>query len=156
MNAFDQTLMTDVLVLGSGAAGVRAAIEASRRGVRVAVLSVSKTGHANNTAISYGGFSAVLEQGKTPDSAERFCEDTLNGGCHLNRPFLVRFLAAAVSHEVRTLEKMGVDFQKTEDGTYIMQARGGHSVPRRLTTADSSGMSLLLPLPLSSLPASWN
>ena len=137
-------LHTDVVVVGSGAAGVRAAIEARRHEVEVLIVSASRIGHANNSAISHGGFSTSMCQ--TGDSPERLCEDTIKGGSGLNRPFLVRMLSYDISTEVASLEKMGVVFRRIPDGSYAFEGRGGHSVARRLTTPHSSGMELLLPV----------
>jgi len=136
------TIETDVLVIGGGAAGVRAAIEAARMGCQATILSSSGIGRANNTAISYGGFSAAVGQ----DDPERHFEDTMRGGYWLNQPAAVRLLVEQVPSEVTSLEAMGVHFQKDADGNYILAPRGGHSVARRLTTATNSGLALIDPL----------
>jgi fumarate reductase (CoM/CoB) subunit A len=136
------TFKTDVLVIGGGAAGVRAAIEAKQRGRRVSVLSESKIGKANNSVISFGGFAAAVGD----DSPEQHFQDTMNGGQWLNQQPLVRLLTEQVPGEVLKLEEMGVQFQKDENGRYIQVARGGHSVARRLTTATNSGKALIDPL----------
>ena len=136
------TIKTDVLVIGGGAAGIRAAIEARERGHQVTILSNSKIGRANNTAISFGGFAAALDR----DDPEQHFQDTMNGGYWLNQPTLVHRLTEQVPSEVKNLEKMGVHFQKHENGTYIQVARGGHSVARRLTTETNSGVALIDPL----------
>lgn len=136
------TIKTDVLVIGGGAAGVRAAIEARQRGCQVTILSNSKIGRANNTAISFGGFAAALDR----DNPEQHFKDTMTGGYHLNQQSLVRLLTEHVPNEVKNLESMGVHFQKNEGGTYIQVARGGHSVARRLTTETNSGLALIDPL----------
>lgn len=141
-----QLVATDVLVIGGGAAGLRAAIEARREGARVVILAKSKIGTANNSAISYGGFAAVKLGDESLDSPDIHYEDTLKGGCGLNQPFLVRFLVNRVWAEVEALEEMGVKFQKEPDGRYRRFSRGGHSFPRRLATFWNSGMALLSPL----------
>ena len=123
-----QSIQADILVIGGGAAGIRAAIAARQLGRQVTMLSYSKIGRANNTAISFGGFAAALGQ----DNPEQHFKDTMNGGYRLNQPALVRLLTEHVPDEVKSLETMGVHFQKNEDGTYIQVARGGHSVARRL------------------------
>ena len=139
-----QMICTDVVVLGSGAAGLRAAIEARRHGVEVVIVSASGIGHANNSSISHGGFSTSMVQ--DGDSAERFIEDTIRGGNKLNSRSLVRMLSYNISAEVCALEKMGVTFRRVPEGSYALEGRGGHSVARRLSTIHSSGMELLLPL----------
>ncbi len=144
--ALCQTMETDVLVLGGGTAGIRAAIEARRQGVEVLITSTFKAGHGNNSAISYGGFDATDFDPDRQDSPRRHYEDTLKGGCGLNRPFLVRLLTERAWSEAKALEKMGVLFQKDSHGTYVRYGRGGHSVARRLATPNNSGMALLSPL----------
>jgi succinate dehydrogenase/fumarate reductase flavoprotein subunit len=137
---------TDVLILGGGAAGLRAAIEARRQGVEVLILSASKVGYANNSAISLGGFNATNVDEERKDSPAYHYEDTLKGGAQLNRPFLVRILTERAWSEAKALEEMGVLFQKDAEGKYIRSGRGGHSVARRLATPTNNGMALLLPL----------
>ena len=137
-----QPIKTEVLVIGSGAAGVRAAIEARQMGCQVTILSQSKIGKANNSVISLGGFAAAVGE----DSPEQHFQDTMKGGQWLNQQPLVRLLTEQVPGEVRKLETMGVQFHKHEDGTYIQVARGGHTVARRLTTASNSGKELIFPL----------
>lgn len=137
-----QSIRTDVLVIGSGAAGIRAAIEAGHSRAGVILLSSSRIGRSNNTAISYGGFSAAIGQ----DGPELHFEDTMKGGYGLNHPSLVRFLVEEVLSEVKNLERMGVHFTKDENGNYILVGRGGHSVARRLSTASNSGVALINPL----------
>lgn len=137
---------TDVLVLGSGAAGIRAAIEARRQGVEVLIISKSKMGLGNNSAISYGGFNATDFDEKRKDSPLRHYEDTLEGGCGLNSPFLVRYLTEHAWSEVKELEQMGVIFLKDSLNMPTRLGRGGHSVARRLGTARHTGMAFLSPL----------
>ena len=147
MNAsIDQVLKTDVLVLGGGAAGLRAAIEASRKGVEACILSTFKTGLSNNTAISLGGFSAAGSPLDRTDSPRQHYEDTVLGGCGLNRTFLARLLTENVWAEVEALEAMGVGFLKDADGKHVRVARGGHSRARRLATPKHSGMNFMTPL----------
>ncbi len=134
---------TDVLILGGGAAGLRAAIEARRQGVEVLILSASKVGYANNSAISLGGFNATNVDEERKDSPAYHYEDTLKGGAQLNRPFLVRILTERAWSEAKALEEMGVLFQKDAQGKYVRYGRGGHSVARRLATPTNNGMALL-------------
>jgi fumarate reductase (CoM/CoB) subunit A len=139
-------IKTDVLVLGGGAAGLRAAIEARRERVEVCVVSTFKAGYSSNSAISHGGFSAVNAMTEKEDSPQLHYEDTMRGGCGINRPFLVRILTETIWEEVETLEKMGVRFLKDSAGGLLRVARGGHSQARRLATPKNSGMNLILPL----------
>jgi fumarate reductase (CoM/CoB) subunit A len=141
-----QVMKTDVLILGGGAAGLRAAIEARRQGVEVLILSASKVGYANNSAISLGGFNATEIDAERGDSPAYHYDDTFKGGARLNRPFLVRMLTEQAWSEVQALEEMGVLFQKDSQGKYVRYGRGGHSVARRLATPTNNGMAFLLPL----------
>ena len=131
--ALQKIMETEVLVIGGGAAGLRAAIEARRQGLKVWVLSTFKVGYGNNSAISLGGFSATAEE-DDHDSPALFYEDTMKSGCWVNRPFLVRLLAERAWAEAKELEGMGVQFLREPGGKYIRLGRGGHSVPRRLAT----------------------
>lgn len=142
---FAQTIQTDLLVIGGGAAGIRAAIEARRKNIQVLVISTSNVGSGNNSAISQGGFSAVDPQDPR-DSLDLFYQDTFRAGYGLSRPFLVRKLVEGAWTEAKELETMGVVFQKDSSGDYIRVGRGGHSVPRRLATPTHNGMALLSPL----------
>ena len=142
-----QIIETEVLVLGGGAAGLRAAIEARREGVEVFIVSTFKAGFSTNSSISYGGFSAANPMlNKKEDSPQLHYEDTLRCGCGINRSFLVRILTENIWEEVETLEKMGVRFLKDSAGKYIRVVRGGHSQARRLATPKNSGMNFILPL----------
>lgn len=98
-------LSTDVLIIGSGGTGLRAAIEARRQGVNVLLISKSKTGLANCTASAMGAFKVSKEE---KGIAEHFRE-TLEAGRFLNNPNLVRTLVTEAWHAVRELEKFGVE-----------------------------------------------
>lgn len=141
-----QLIKTDVLVLGGGAAGLRAAIEACRGGVEVCLVSTFKAGFGCNTAISHGGFAAANPMTEKGDSPQLHYEDTLRAGCRINRSFLVRILIENIWTEVKELEQMGVRFLKDSAGEYQRVPRGGHSHDRRLATSKNSGMSFILPL----------
>jgi fumarate reductase (CoM/CoB) subunit A len=141
-----QIFETEVLVLGGGAAGLRAAIEARREGVEVCIVSTFKAGFNNNSSISHGGFSAANPMLNKEDSPQLHYEDTLRSGCWINRSFLVRILTENIWEEVEALEKIGVRFLRDSAGKYIQVARGGHSQARRLATPKNSGMNFILPL----------
>lgn len=142
---FAQVIQTDILVIGGGAAGIRAAVEARRQNLEVLVISAFKVGSGNNSAISQGGFSAV-DPADPRDSFTLFYEDTLKAGHGVNASFQVQTMVEGSWKEAQELEKMGVVFQKDAAGDYIRVGRGGHSVPRRLATPTHNGMALLSPL----------
>ena len=82
------TITTDVLIIGGGGAGLRAAIEAKEHGVDVLIVSQSRVGYGSNTTISGGAFAAVLSPSKSgrdfSDSCEQHLLDTVTGGYYLN------------------------------------------------------------------------
>lgn len=98
-------LSTDVLIIGSGGAGLRAAIEARRQGVNVLLISKNKTGLANCTASAMGAFKVSREE---KGIAEHF-QESLEAGRFLNNPSLVRTLVTKAGHAVTELEKFGVE-----------------------------------------------
>ncbi len=99
------SLSTDVLIIGSGGAGLRAAIEARRQGLNVLLASKSKIGLANCTASAMGAFKVSKEE---KDIAKHF-QETLEAGRFLNNPNLVRTLVTKAWHAVKELEKFGVE-----------------------------------------------
>lgn len=98
-------LSTDVLIIGSGGAGLRAAIEARRQGLSVILVSKSKTGLANCTASAMGAFRVSKEE----KGITRHFQETLEAGRFLNNPNLVRTLVTKAWHAVGELEKFGVE-----------------------------------------------
>jgi len=115
---------TDIVVIGEGAAGLRAAIEASRKGLDV--LVISKPGSA--TSMAGGGHAAVFEEYKT-DSYENHFWDTIKGGYGVNNHCLVRVLANEASSQIMMLDKMGVEFLKVSS-QYKQFRPGGHNIHR--------------------------
>ena len=136
---------TDVLVLGSGAAGLRAAAVARESGAGALIASRSRLGLANNTAISYSGLS-LPGSGSSADSEDVLYQDTMEAGRWINQPALVRLLAGNIAQEVRNLQEIGVVFLTQDDGSYQTFARGGHSHPRRIATRNRIGSNLTKPL----------
>lgn len=141
-----ETARTDVLVLGSGAAGLRAAIEARMAGAAVLVASRSKIGRANNSAVSYGGIATSKPSSDLRDCPESHYEDTMEGGRWVNQPHLVKALTENVHGEVEFLAKAGVKFLKEKDGPLRFFARGGHRFARRISTLHMLGSDLTKPL----------
>ena len=120
-----RSLETDVLVIGAGGAGLRAAIEAQNRGARV--LIVSKGGFPSGcTAIAMGGMLAAFDKEDSPDC---HFEDTVRAGDYLNDPKLVRLLVGDACERTRDLERFGTEFDK-KDGHYKPFTFTGSSVPR--------------------------
>jgi succinate dehydrogenase/fumarate reductase flavoprotein subunit len=132
---------TDVLVIGGGGAGLRAAIAAAQSGARVLMVSQSRVGYGNNTAIAFGNMCAIV----TPeDSPQAYLKDTILAGRYINDPRLVALLADKSANQVSDLEHLGVSFVRKE-GELEIGLVPGHSYPRRVS-AVKKGLGFSLPL----------
>lgn len=134
----------DVLVIGGGGAGLRAAIESRLAGARVLLVSKSRVGYANNTYISKAGIG-VAGWGDARDGGKVHLKDTVLGGKDLNDRRLVSLMAERAREEISVLEKFGVVFQKNEEG-FILDWIPGHSFPRHVRGEHQKGSDLTLPL----------
>ncbi len=105
----------DVIVVGGGAAGLRASIEAARMGARVAILSKAPIGYASSTLYAGGGFRAAF--GKY--SVERHFEETILGGCFINDQELVRAMVLEAPKRLLELRSFGVDLKLRDGGVYV-------------------------------------
>ncbi|KKM11122.1 hypothetical protein SY88_10345 [Clostridiales bacterium PH28_bin88] len=110
---------TDVLVIGSGLAGIRAAIEARRAGATVLLLSQSPIGKANNTAISKGNFAIPDGGGDPRDDASQHLNDTIAGGSGINNPALVSVMVNSLRDEAGFLADCGVSLVRRETGSLV-------------------------------------
>lgn len=130
----------DVLIIGGGAAGLRAAIEAKRRVEEVAITCKSVAGKGGATAISEGGISAALNE----DPGEHF-EDTVGAGCSLNARRLVKVLAEEAPGRLIELEEFGLKLERDEKGRLLRFLTAGHRRPRtyRITNAEMMAGGLL-------------
>ncbi|WP_332450144.1 fumarate reductase (CoM/CoB) subunit TfrA [Methanoculleus sp.] len=138
----DESVDAHVLVIGSGGAGVRAAIEASRYG---SVVLVSKTiaGKGGCTTMAEGGFNAVLREG---DSIDVHREDTLKGGAYLNDPALVDVLVQEAPERMNDLVRWGAVFDVTDECTIAQRPFGGQRFPRTCYAGDRTGHELIMTL----------
>ncbi len=132
---------TDVLIVGSGVAGLSAAIEARQAGADVIVLEKMKV-TGGNTRISDGGLAApgnpLQEQRGVEDSVELFYQDILRAGLGLNHPHLVKIVAERAAEAIRwTMNDLGVKYLDRLDRF------GGHAVARCLTTKNHSGADII-------------
>jgi len=127
-----KTLGTDVLVIGAGGAGLRAAIEAKNIGVKVLILSKGSFPSGCITAIAMGGMLAAIDE---QDSTELHFEDTVRGGNYLNDPKLVRLLVNHATERVKDLEQYGTEFDK-QDGNYKPFSYTGSSIPRAVVASE--------------------
>ena len=137
---------TDVLVVGSGGAGLFAAIAAKTEGADVLVVGKGRPGRANNTAISGGVFAAVTGSKGTRDTDSLHISDTLAGGRFINNPEMVSIMVKGASEQVENLLKYGVYLQRKEGKDFWVIHVPGHSVPRHLFTKNSFGTDFTIPI----------
>src|SRR5512136_181776 len=138
----DEVVDCHVLVIGSGGAGVRAAIEASKHGD---TLLISKTlvGKGGCTTMAEGGFNAVL---RDEDSCGIHFEDTMKGGAYLNDPELVNILVREAPLRMGDLVKWGAVFDFTDDDMVAQRPFGGQRFPRTCYAGDRTGHEMMMTL----------
>ncbi|MBU2026002.1 MAG: FAD-dependent oxidoreductase [Proteobacteria bacterium] len=123
---------TDVLIVGAGGAGMRAAIEAHSMGAKILVVSKGKFPSGCVTATAMGAMLAPFDR---QDSVERHIEDTLRGGHYLNDQNLVRILVRHATQRALDLDRYGTEFDKA-DGRYALFPYTGSTVPRGVLAGD--------------------
>jgi succinate dehydrogenase / fumarate reductase flavoprotein subunit len=132
----------DVLVIGAGGAGLRAAIEASAAGVSVGVLSKSLLGKAH-TVMAEGGVAAALGNVDDRDSWKVHFADTMRGGQYLSNWRMAELHAKEAPDRVRELEAWGALFDRTPDGRILQRNFGGHRYPRLAHVGDRTGLEMI-------------
>jgi succinate dehydrogenase / fumarate reductase flavoprotein subunit len=132
----------DVLVIGAGGAGLRAAIEASALGVSVGMVTKSLLGKAH-TVMAEGGIAAALANVDERDSWKVHFADTLRGGQYLNNPRMAELHAKESPDRVRELEAWGALFDRTQDGRILQRNFGGHKFPRLAHVGDRTGLEMI-------------
>ena len=132
----------DVLVIGSGGAGLRAAIEAADAGVSVAMISRSLLGKAH-TVMAEGGVAAALANVDDRDNWKVHFADTMRGGQYLNNWRMAELHAKEAPDRVRELEAWGAVFDRTEDGKILQRNFGGHKYPRLAHVGDRTGLEMI-------------
>jgi succinate dehydrogenase/fumarate reductase flavoprotein subunit len=137
-----QTHDTDVLVIGAGGAGLRAAIEASAAGVKVAVICKSLLGKAH-TVMAEGGMAAAIANVDDRDSWRVHFADTMRGGQYLNNPRMAELHAQEAPDCVKELEAWGALFDRTKDGKILQRNFGGHKYPRLAHVGDRTGLEMI-------------
>src|SRR5438128_6633811 len=137
-----QTHQCDVLIIGAGGAGLRAAVEASAAGVSVAVVTKSLLGKAH-TVMAEGGVAAAMGNVDDRDSWRVHFADTMRGGQYLNHPRMAELHAQEAPDRVRELEKWGALFDRTPDGRILQRNFGGHAYPRLAHVGDRTGLELI-------------
>src|SRR4029078_8547308 len=124
-----QTFQHDVLVIGAGGAGLRAAIAASAAGVKVGLICKSLLGKAH-TVMAEGGVAAALANVDDRDSWKVHFADTMRGGQYVNNWRMAELHAKEAPDRVRELEAWGAVFDRTKDGRILQRKFGGHKYPR--------------------------
>src|SRR5881398_1993306 len=137
-----QTHEHDVLVIGSGGAGLRAAIEASAAGVSVGMVSKCLLGKAH-TVMAEGGIAAALANVDDRDSWKVHFADTMRGGQYINNWRMAELHAKEAPARVRELEAWGAVFDRTPDGRILQRNFGGHRYPRLAHVGDRTGLEMI-------------
>ena len=137
-----QRFSYDVLVIGAGGAGLRAAIEAAATGAKVGVVCKSLLGKAH-TVMAEGGIAAALANVDDRDSWRVHFADTMRGGQYLNNWRMAELHAKEAPECVRELEAWGALFDRTTDGRILQRNFGGHRYPRLAHVGDRTGLEMI-------------
>src|SRR5215208_2269383 len=137
-----QTVEHDVIVIGAGGAGLRAAIEASAGGVSVGLVCKSLLGKAH-TVMAEGGIAAALSNVDERDNWKVHFADTMRGGQYLNNWRMAELHAKEAPDRVRELEAWGALFDRTSDGKILQRNFGGHKYPRLAHVGDRTGLEMI-------------
>ena len=132
----------DVLVVGAGGAGLRAAIEAAHGGASVGLVCKSLLGKAH-TVMAEGGIAASLGNVDDRDNWQVHFADTMRGGQYLNNWRMAELHAKEAPDRVRELEAMGAVFDRTPDGRILQRNFGGHKYPRLAHVGDRTGLEII-------------
>ncbi|MBK8465387.1 MAG: fumarate reductase/succinate dehydrogenase flavoprotein subunit [Chloracidobacterium sp.] len=132
----------DVLVIGAGGAGLRAAIEASAAGVSVGLVCKSLLGKAH-TVMAEGGMAAAMGHNDDRDNWKVHFSDTMRGGQYINNWRMAELHAKEAPDRVRELEGWGAVFDRTKDGRINQRNFGGHRYPRLAHVGDRTGLELI-------------
>jgi succinate dehydrogenase / fumarate reductase flavoprotein subunit len=137
-----ETHTHDVLVIGAGGAGLRAAIEAAAQGLSVGLVCKSLLGKAH-TVMAEGGVAAALSTTDNRDNWKVHFRDTMRGGKLLNDWRMAQLLAQEAPDRVRELEAWGALFDRTPDGRILQRNFGGHQYPRLAHVGDRTGLEMI-------------
>jgi succinate dehydrogenase flavoprotein subunit len=137
-----ETFDHDVLVIGAGGAGLRAAIAASAAGVSVGLVCKSLLGKAH-TVMAEGGIAAALANVDDRDNWQVHFADTMRGGQYVNNWRMAELHAKEAPDRVRELEAWGALFDRTPDGSILQRNFGGHKYPRLAHVGDRTGLEMI-------------
>ena len=138
-----KTISTDVLIIGSGGAGSRAAIEVDNAGLKATIVSKGLSFRSGCTGMAEGGYNAVFKTVDKDDSIEAHINDTLKGGSFLNDKKLVEILVNESPQRLIDLENYGALFDRKENGEIDQRPFGGQSFRRTCYQGDRTGAELL-------------
>ncbi len=138
-----KTISTDVLIIGSGGAGSRAAIEVDDAGLKAIIVSKGLSFRSGCTGMAEGGYNAVFKTVDADDSIEAHFNDTLKGGSYLNDKKLVEILVNESPKRLIDLENYGALFDRQESGEIDQRPFGGQSYRRTCYQGDRTGAELL-------------
>jgi len=141
-----ETYQTDVLVIGSGGAGCRAAIEAKKYGLDVIIVSKGLSFKSGCTTLAEGGYNAAFAYVDVADSTQVHLEDTLKGGGYLNDPELARILVEEAPGRLTELESYGALFDRQESGKLNQRPFGGQTYRRTCFQGDRTGHEMMTAL----------
>ncbi len=142
MSANYETREHDVLIIGAGGAGLRAAIEALAQGASVGVVCKSLLGKAH-TVMAEGGIAAAMANVDAADNWKTHFRDTMRGGKFLNNWRMAQLHAQESPDRVRELEQWGALFDRTESGDILQRAFGGHTFKRLCHVGDRTGLEMI-------------
>ncbi len=142
MNEKFETHEHDVLIIGAGGAGLRAAIEALGHGASVAVVCKSLLGKAH-TVMAEGGIAAAMANVDAADDWRTHFRDTMRGGKFLNNWRMAQIHAQEAPERVRELEQWGALFDRTSSGDILQRAFGGHTYKRLCHVGDRTGLEMI-------------
>jgi len=137
-----ERLSYDVVVIGAGGSGLRAAIEARARGKKTAIISKSLFGKAH-TVMAEGGAAAAMGNVNPNDNWQVHFRDTIRGGKFLNNPRMAELHAKEAPDRVWELEAWGALFDRTKDGKISQRNFGGHEYPRLAHVGDRTGLEMI-------------
>ena len=137
-----ETFEYDVLIIGAGGAGLRAAIEASTDDLKVGLVCKSLLGKAH-TVMAEGGVAAALANVDERDSWRVHFADTMKGGQYLSNARMAELHAKESPDRVRELEAWGALFDRTQDGSILQRNFGGHQYPRLAHVGDRTGLEMI-------------
>src|SRR3954464_1468133 len=137
-----ETIEHDILVIGAGGAGLRAAISVAQAGLSVGVVCKSLLGKAH-TVMAEGGIAGALANLDKKDSWQVHFMDTMKGGQFLNNWRTVEILAREAPERVLELEQWGAVFDRTPEGLIMQRSFGGHTYRRLNHVGDRTGLELI-------------